>query len=66
MSNAKAKEKKCVQCGKMFLVSQDRYEKNYSPFCSRQCAYLDLGQWLNEGYSIAVSEDSDDGDYRNA
>lgn len=24
----------------------------YRPFCSRRCADVDLGKWLNEGYAI--------------
>lgn len=25
---------------------------DYRPFCSRRCADVDLGRWLNESYSI--------------
>ncbi|WP_309665894.1 DNA gyrase inhibitor YacG [Tabrizicola sp.] len=34
----------------------------YQPFCSRRCADVDLGRWLNESYRVpadAVEEDSD-------
>ena len=30
----------------------------YRPFCSKRCADLDLGRWLNEDYKIAT-EDSE-------
>ncbi|MCY4260622.1 MAG: DNA gyrase inhibitor YacG [Rhodobacteraceae bacterium] len=26
--------------------------RDYRPFCSRRCAYIDLGNWLNEDYRI--------------
>lgn len=28
----------------------------YRPFCSKQCADIDLGRWLNQSYSIPVYE----------
>ena len=36
---------KCPICGKD-AVSE------FQPFCSRRCAYVDLGKWLDEDYSI--------------
>ncbi|MCU0801323.1 MAG: DNA gyrase inhibitor YacG [Rhodobacteraceae bacterium] len=32
----------------------------YRPFCSRRCADIDLGRWLNESYTIPVAADEDD------
>jgi endogenous inhibitor of DNA gyrase (YacG/DUF329 family) len=37
------------------------------PFCSDRCRLIDLGRWLDEGYSVPVprrpdDEDSDGGD----
>jgi endogenous inhibitor of DNA gyrase (YacG/DUF329 family) len=33
----------------------------YRPFCSRRCADVDLGRWLNESYRVpAASHDEDD------
>lgn len=32
-------------------------EKAFRPFCSRRCADLDLGRWLNGAYAIPVVED---------
>ena len=29
----------------------------FRPFCSRRCADLDLGRWLNGSYSIPVIEE---------
>jgi len=40
---------KCPVCGK--LRAQD-----YRPFCSKRCADLDLGKWLNEDYRIPSEE----------
>ena len=34
----------------------------HSPFCSRHCAYIDLGHWINESYSIPAHEATDDTD----
>jgi endogenous inhibitor of DNA gyrase (YacG/DUF329 family) len=28
----------------------------YKPFCSKRCAQLDLGGWLNESYTIPAIE----------
>ena len=33
----------------------------YRPFCSKRCADVDLGKWLNGSYAVAsVGEDDDD------
>ena len=34
----------------------------YTPFCSRRCAYIDLGNWLNEAYVIPLYQDDEDFD----
>ena len=33
---------------------------DYRPFCSRRCADVDLGRWLNGAYAIATDESDDD------
>lgn len=47
---------KCAVCGKP--VKQD-----YRPFCSKRCADIDLGRWLDGRYAIpgqpASSSDAD-------
>ncbi|MGO4910463.1 DNA gyrase inhibitor YacG [Pseudorhodobacter sp. W20_MBD10_FR17] len=37
-------------------------DPKYKPFCSRRCADIDLGKWLNGSYAIpaAVTEQEDD------
>ncbi len=35
----------------------------YRPFCSKRCADVDLGQWLNEGYKIESEEEADADQY---
>lgn len=41
----------CPMCGKPTAA-------DYRPFCSRRCADVDLGRWLNESYRIpAETED---------
>ena len=31
-------------------------DPKYRPFCSRRCADVDLGRWLNESYAIPAPE----------
>ena len=45
---------RCSMCGRPAMV-------RYRPFCSRRCADLDLGRWLNEDYRIATGEEPDAG-----
>jgi endogenous inhibitor of DNA gyrase (YacG/DUF329 family) len=42
----------CPICGKQTAAT-------YRPFCSRRCADIDLGRWLNESYRVPA-EDADD------
>ncbi len=44
----------CPVCGKDTMP-------DYRPFCSRRCADIDLGKWLNGSYAVP-STDSEDGD----
>jgi len=30
--------------------------ERFAPFCSKRCAQIDLGRWLNESYVIAGSD----------
>ena len=58
MGNSAKKPKKatpCPQCGADAV-------KPHSPFCSRRCAQIDLGRWLNEDYRIPAHEAMDDSD----
>ena len=45
--------KPCPQCGADSI-------KPHTPFCSRRCAQLDLGAWLNEDYRVPAHEAQDD------
>ena len=31
-------------------------DPKYRPFCSKRCADIDLGNWLNEKYTVPVVE----------
>lgn len=31
--------------------------QSYRPFCSKRCADIDLGKWLNEDYSLESQEE---------
>ena len=39
----------CPLCGK---ARTDQYK----PFCSKRCADIDLGRWLNESYVVPTDE----------
>jgi endogenous inhibitor of DNA gyrase (YacG/DUF329 family) len=30
----------------------------FAPFCSKRCADADLGNWINEKYAVAVTDDA--------
>ncbi|MEM6387494.1 MAG: DNA gyrase inhibitor YacG [Pseudomonadota bacterium] len=32
-------------------------EKAYRPFCSKRCADVDLGRWLNGSYALPMEEE---------
>lgn len=40
-------------------ICQKPTNEHYRPFCSRRCADVDLGRWLNGSYAIA-SDDPED------
>ena len=46
---------RCPQCGGQAI-------KPHTPFCSRRCAQLDLGKWLNEDYRVPADDVMDEGD----
>lgn len=45
--------KKCPICSKPIV-------EEYAPFCSKRCADIDLGRWLDERYKIPVRQDDDE------
>jgi len=51
------KTRKCPVCRKVGAQA-------YRPFCSKRCADIDLGRWLNEDYCIPAEEvdEFDDGE----
>jgi uncharacterized protein len=42
----------CPKCKTSFNF----YTSQARPFCSDRCKQVDLGQWLNEEYSVATNE----------
>ena len=44
-----AKGRACPICGKPAA-------EKYRPFCSKRCADIDLGRWLNGSYSVPAVE----------
>jgi endogenous inhibitor of DNA gyrase (YacG/DUF329 family) len=49
---AAGRGKKCPMCDRPVHVT-------YRPFCSKRCADLDLGRWLQEDYRIPAEEPPD-------
>jgi len=37
-------------------ICQKASDPKYRPFCSRRCADVDLGRWLNGSYAIPGNE----------
>lgn len=48
--------RKCVMCKHPAI-------KKYRPFCSKRCADLDLGKWLNESYVVSDATPQDENDF---
>ncbi len=42
----------CPNCKTRFSY----YESSFRPFCSERCRLVDLGQWLNESYSVPAEK----------
>ena len=53
MSEPSPEKRKCAVCGKL-------QDSGYRPFCSKRCADIDLGRWLNENYSVPGGEPPQD------
>ncbi|WP_341860917.1 DNA gyrase inhibitor YacG [Gymnodinialimonas sp. 57CJ19] len=34
-------------------------DKTFRPFCSKRCADVDLGRWLNESYAVPSTDPED-------
>lgn len=46
----------CPYCKKKF----NYHESKFRPFCSEKCRLIDLGQWLNESYTVPVHKLSEE------
>ena len=55
LNDVKSKKIKCPNCKSPSIAP-------HTPFCSRRCAHVDLGNWLNEAYVIHLYQDDDDYD----
>ena len=47
---------KCSYCGKSFCKT----ESVYTPFCTKRCQQIDLGNWLSESYGLPVEGPEED------
>jgi len=48
--------RRCPICGKPPV-------EDYTPFCSKRCADIDLGRWLGGRYSLPTDEPAGPGDW---
>jgi endogenous inhibitor of DNA gyrase (YacG/DUF329 family) len=48
-----AETRKCPICKRPVVA-------RYRPFCSKRCADLDLGRWLDGAYAIPAEEDEEE------
>ena len=57
-----ASPRKCPICGRPLgeALTEDGRAERFKPFCSKRCADLDLGRWLNGSYGIPATESEDD------
>ena len=55
LDNFKSNNVECPNCKSPSVAP-------HTPFCSRRCAYIDLGNWLNEAYVIPFYQDDEDFD----
>jgi len=54
ISNREGRVFKCPRCGQE--VEKDGL---YLPFCSERCRMIDLGTWLEEGFTINGEDGND-------
>jgi len=50
-------KRRCPTCKKLFEPVPDA---PFTPFCSKRCRLIDLGDWLNEKHRIPSDEAPDD------
>ena len=48
---------RCAICDKPLTGAKDETGRNYTPFCSKRCADVDLQRWFTGGYAIPVRDD---------
>ncbi|HXH75760.1 MAG TPA: DNA gyrase inhibitor YacG [Bacteriovoracaceae bacterium] len=46
----------CPTCKKKF----NYYTSEFRPFCTERCRLIDLGQWLDESYTVPVQKLTED------
>jgi endogenous inhibitor of DNA gyrase (YacG/DUF329 family) len=50
--NKKVLKVKCPRCQKEFSY----YDSKFRPFCTDRCKLIDMGQWLDNSFTIATTE----------
>ncbi len=54
MEHMSRKRGKCPICGRATV-------EGFRPFCSKRCAEVDLGRWLNGTYRIPTEDQPEEG-----
>ena len=54
----KFKGEKALKKAKGCPICKKPAQKGYSPFCSKRCADIDLGRWLDGSYAIPADENT--------
>lgn len=47
-------------------ICKEAGAEKFKPFCSKRCADIDLGRWLNESYTVPAVEPPDEWDMPDA
>jgi endogenous inhibitor of DNA gyrase (YacG/DUF329 family) len=47
---------RCPICRRLF----DTDQSDSMPFCSHRCRQIDLGRWLDEGYSVPIEREREE------
>ncbi|WP_415921291.1 DNA gyrase inhibitor YacG [Tateyamaria sp. SN6-1] len=47
-------------------ICRNETARDYRPFCSRRCADIDLGRWMNGAYAVPAQDEEEPSDTTDA
>lgn len=59
MPDSKQHDTPAAMCGNCPICGRPQVPE-YNPFCSKRCADIDLGRWLNGVYAIPATPDEEE------